>query len=430
MSDVHAFELRRLETSGGGDTLRGGDHPVRWGAVPPKDYLGNITSRPLDYGSVEVTLGGLTSSSGSPLLDTGNGFIGAKMVRSSFGYPNHPLDGYTVASWNPGDTLPESVVDRDLSPGCWYYYSILTKYGEGRWQVAYQTEALVPADYAHRDAMYDLTPPFYRKVDAEDYKGQENRTLYRFYDVVGFDLDYTRTLAEGVQEVWNPDTAPMALLRLLGKQNLGVEDQGQLGDTRWRGVVSQNRLLNGRRGTLDGLRRFVEAASKHETQATLGLNELLLVDDAEFVEGVGHWAPAPFCINYCFATQIQLGAVPPTELGSGAVPRVGDLYVDQTALKVYGPWSNGSWGLPNAIFGDNNRSANLIYINRRPTPSDGNDGDFFLNDEDRLHNLLYGPKKDGEWGTGRQVAGIGDTSSTTISLVPESEVDDFPSEAV
>jgi hypothetical protein len=390
--------------------------------------LGDITSRPLDYGSVEITLGGLTSSSGAPLLDTGNGFVGARLVRSSFGYPNHPMDGYTVATWNPGDPLPEVVVDADLSPGCWYYYSILTKYGEGRWRAAYQTEALVPFDYAHRDAMYGLTPPFYQKVDAEDFKGRENRTLYRFYEVVGFDLDYTRTIAEGVQEVWNPDTAPMALLRLLGEQNLGVEDQGRLGDTRWRGVVSQNRLLNGRRGTLDGLRRFVEAASKYETQATLGLNELLLVDDAEFVEGVGHWAPSPFCINIYFRNRLLTGSgAPPLSTGSN-----GDFYVDTSNdFRIYGPKANGSWGSANAVFGPGRASADVTFLNRPPTPEDTMDpGSFWIYDGPG-YSQFWGPySATTGWGQHRPIISFLDTSAVTVSVVPEDEVDDFPSEAV
>lgn len=430
MSDTHAFEVRRLEVDGGGDALKDGSHPVRWGGGAPKDYQGAVSARPLDYESVELLLGGLTSGSGTPLLDTSGTFQGAVLVRSSFGYPDHPKDGITVMSWSPGDTLPEVLIDSGLSQGCWYYYALLARYGEGRWQEAYRAHALVPFDYAHRDALYGLTPPFYQKIDAEDFRGRENQTLYRFYEVVGYDLDYTRTLAEGVQEVWNPDTAPLPLLKLLGKNNLGVEDQGRLGDTRWRGVVSQNRLLNGRRGTLDGLRRFVESASKYQARSTKGLNELLLVDDAEFVEGVGHWAPSPYCVNRYFATQVQIGTVPPSDPESGALPRTGDLYVDTTTLKLYGPYANDSWGPSGAIFGPGLEGANLVYLDRPPLPEDGADGNFFLDDGDPWHTMLHGPKVGGVWPEGRQVAGIQDTSSITVSVVPESEVDDFPSEAI
>jgi hypothetical protein len=107
----------------------------------------------------------------------------------------------------------------------------------------------------------------------------------------------SRTLAEGVQEVWNPDTAPQQLLVALGEQNLGIGSAELLGDLRFRGVFSDSLMINEMRGTVEGLQRFVKAASKYDTVVTTGVNELLLVDDAEFVTGTGHWAPAPYVVT-------------------------------------------------------------------------------------------------------------------------------------
>ena len=169
--------------------------------------------------------------------------------------------------------------------------------------------------------MYDLVPPYYRSTDEQDYRGLQNETIYRFLATVGYDLDLTRTLAEGVQEMWNPDTAPRTLINLLGTQNLGAEDLEQIGDLRFRALVSDHRRINEGRGTLSGLKRFVEAVGKFEVGVTPGLNELLLVDDAEFLEGTGQWAPAPYTVSRILnnnvpldTSYIEISVVPESEI--------------------------------------------------------------------------------------------------------------------
>lgn len=434
MSDAHAFEIRRLETDGGGDALRDGNHPVRYGPSSiPLDYLGSLSARPLDYDAVEITLGASSTASGTELVaTTSETYLGTALVRSSFGFPEHPQDGVVVQAWEAGQALPEQIIDGNLSQGCWYYYSLMTRYADSRWHVAYRTQALVPFDYKHRDAMWGLTPPFYQKTDGEPYRDIDNNALYRLYSVIGYDLDYTRTLTEGVQELWNPDTAPLPLLRLLGKQNLGAEGEGKIGDTHWRGVVSQNRLINGRRGTLDGLRRFVESASKYATVATKGLNELLLVDDAEMVDGVGHWAPSPFSVNYYFRTHLLLSpafndVLPTPEIGAD-----GDmyLYIEGEVRSLYGPKDGNDWGNANALL--DGEPTGLIYeSDRNPNADDGEAGYYWINASDSTKITLFGPKTEGgSWGSPKVIAGVPDTSKIVISTVPESEIDNRPIEAI
>lgn len=295
VDNFEPFEVRRAGAAGGGDVLQDATdrRPLRYFPDVPEEFAGEITARPVGYDAVQVGLGSLTNGEGRFVFSTAN-LVGVALVRSSFGYPEHVRDGQVVQYVADPADMPTTVLDEGLAPGKWYYYSLMLRYDGARWTTSYRTEALVPVDYAHRDTMYGLLPPFYRATDEADYKGGPNDALRQFFDVVGYDLDVTRTLSEGVQEVWNPDTAPNSLLALLGEQNLGVTGREQVGDVRYRGLISDHRDINAMRGTTGGLKRYVEAASKYESTVTQGLNEVLLVDDSEFVDGTGHWAPAPY----------------------------------------------------------------------------------------------------------------------------------------
>ena len=298
VDNFDAFEVRRAAAAGDGDALQDATNrrPIRYFPSVPEAFAGEISARPEGYDAVTVSLGSLTTGEGRFVFSTTN-LVGLALVRSSFGYPEHVRDGQVVRYvTNPSD-MPTTVLDEGLAPGNWYYYSLMLRYDGARWTTSYRTEVLVPVDYAHRDIMFELLPPYYQKIDNDTYKGGPNDALRRLFEVVGYDLDVTRTLTEGVQEVWNPDSAPNTLLARLGEQNLGVTGREQVGDIRYRGLISDHRDINAKRGTTGGLKKYVEAASKFESTVTSGLNELLLVDDSEFVDGTGHWAPAPFNIS-------------------------------------------------------------------------------------------------------------------------------------
>lgn len=295
VDNFEPFEVRRAGAAGGGDTLQDATNrrPLRYFPDVPEEFAGEISARPVGYDAVQVSLGSLTAGEGKYVFSSAN-LVGMALVRSSFGYPEHVRDGQVVEYVTDPADMPTTVLDEGLAAGSWYHYSLMLRYDGARWITAYRAEVLVPVDYAHRDTMYELLPPFYRATDDEPYRGSPNDALKQFFDVVGYDLDVTRTMAEGVQEVWNPDSAPNSLLALLGEQNLGVAGRGQVGDVRYRGLISEHRDINAMRGTTGGLRKYVEAATKFECEVTTGLNELLLVDDSEFAEGTGHWAPAPY----------------------------------------------------------------------------------------------------------------------------------------
>lgn len=314
------LQLRR--TFGGGDALQSGDAftflryypeslPTLAGRMTAEpNTLVDPGTEPRGYDEVRVTWGE---------VEIPSEVDGVALVRSCFGHATHPddgqmlmfvrvdLDAEATSEYSGLDLLPDHLVDRSVVAGRWYYYTFMTHSAAG-WRSQYTASTVVPVDYRHRETLRDLVPPYYLRLDEEQWAGTSNSVLDRFLYVLGYELDMTRTLAEGIQEVWNPDTSPNQLLTALGEQNLGIGSSELLGDLRFRGVFSDSLMINEMRGTVDGLRRFVQAASKYATDVTLGVNDLLLVDDAEFLTGTGHWAPAPYAVT----TEVSGGDPLPT----------------------------------------------------------------------------------------------------------------------
>lgn len=359
MTDPKPFQIRRLLSEGGGDQSRGSsDAPtapsyLRYGTVLPTEFTGYMTARAVDYDRIEVGWGVLA---GSTFPSTDLRYVA--LVRSGFGYPDHPGDGTVLMLTSSLADTPPSFTDGNLTAGRWYYYTLMAQYGteeQSRWTNVYRAAALAPVDYGHRNHLFNLLPPFYQQQDDNTWAGTPNSVLRRFFEVVGYDLDLTRTMAEGVQELWNPDTGPMQLIRRLGEQNLGLDHNAVLADTRFRGLVSDFRQINDLRGTVEGLRRFVTAASKYRTEVTTGSNLLLTVDDAEFETGTGHWAPAPASIT--------------SELAADGLPRVTDgvKITKNDGLRL----SDGSW-LHIATLPGTDRDEHLNRIMPFPLPSNGN----------------------------------------------------------
>lgn len=298
-----AFQVRRSP----GDYVRAGvdgeETALRWDMeVPEEIFQALFLSQPVGYDSIQLWWGVPPPG----LLNWSHMGI----VRSGFGHPSTPSDGEIVYYLKRPDVyndatikdIPGTIFDGPwsgdltrppLTPGRWYYYTLFFRIG-GRWIISATTESLVPKDYRHREHLLGLVPPFYLETEANDSRD----FIRRWMTMIGYDLDYTRTLTEGVQQIYDPDSAPQALLDALGQQNLGFNKPSALGDIRYRSVIAKNRDILFNRGTTSGLKTYVESVFKSVVTVNNGLNELLTVDDAEFYSGVGNWSPMPWRIGY------------------------------------------------------------------------------------------------------------------------------------
>jgi phage tail-like protein len=292
-SNAPAFQTRRQIYDG--DFVRG---PGGWksflrsGTILPEGLDESLlVSQPYEYDAIKLWWGVPPEATGS--------WTYMALVRSGFGHPSTPSDGEVILGLDgnrPDDEVPGAVVDSGLPQGRWFYYTLMFKVGT-RWYPVQRTQNVVPIDYAHRDVLYNETPPFYQRVDAERYAGTNASMLGRWYSLIGYELDLLRTLTEGVENIYDPDTSPQSLLDALAVQNLGLTKSDALGDIRHRGVVAQYGTLLPQRGTFGGLRELVRAATQYEARVSPGRNLLLLGDDARFAKGKGNWSPSHYGLN-------------------------------------------------------------------------------------------------------------------------------------
>lgn len=293
------------------------------------DNLASLTSlyvEPWDYNTIRVVWGLDADLEEIALNDISEyGLVPrVAITRSGFGYPVTPLDGekildkvYTdvVGSIDRTNVLPyfetqpgdvnnsfnrppvsvQSLYDRNLESGHWFYYSLFF-YLQGSsedgpfWRIAKSASALTPVNHGHGDILYSLIPNYYQSKDQEfSYGTGRQGTLQRLTDVIGFELDYTKTLADGLEHVYDVDTVQRNLLYSLGESNFGVAVESGLGDIRYRSLLSTVSRLYDERGSISGLQKMVTAATKYRCKILEGINMMSLTDDSEFSSGTGSW---------------------------------------------------------------------------------------------------------------------------------------------
>lgn len=310
MTDYRPFLLRRTE---GGDSVRPADGTgvwlpaLRYGprVVLPEEVLGTgLLTRPVGYDGAEITV---------QVPETVD-WSQAVLVRGGFGFPTTAQDGVQIWYTNTRPTdidtdtglpidLSQRVMDTPLTtdrpmrpnqtapPGNWFYYSLFLWIG-GQWVLSAHNDVLVPQNYHHSETLFGLIPPFYQKADDEYAVDGRNGTLRLFSSVLGYDLDYTRTLCDGVLNLYSVDRVPARLLRFVG-DNLGFPYEETLGAARYRSIIEQLDDLNHMRGTPVGLANLVTAATDYRCDVAVGKNLMLTVDDSEFVGGGPYYPTDP-----------------------------------------------------------------------------------------------------------------------------------------
>ncbi|MFF0445265.1 hypothetical protein ACFYT4_02405 [Streptomyces sp. NPDC004609] len=170
----------------------------------------------------------------------GRPFAGIRIVRRERTFPLDPDDGDVVYQ----GPVVSSVSDHGARPLTTHYYTVFTVTSgtppdvtadEGACAAAFATTA----EYRLGDALYRMLPAVHRRLDlplsAADLGGEpsiasaldrlpaglrDRGQLYRFLSVAGSALDLTRSLAEGLAHLHDPDTARpeflTALARMIG----------------------------------------------------------------------------------------------------------------------------------------------------------------------------------------------------------------------
>jgi phage tail-like protein len=279
-SEWRPFVIRRTT---GGDVLRsrgGLRGALRYGTRPvtPEEVAGiNLDVTPRFYDRMVITV----------QVPKTIQWTKAVLVRGGFGAPTTPQDGVAIEYFEEAVPhaldLSQQVVDHPLTPGNWYYYSLFL-WISGQWVLGYSMDNAVPADHRWSEFLFNTVPMFYQRTDDQQAADGRNGPLRVFSRVLGYELDYSNTLADGVRDVYNVDRAPSRLLKYLG-YNFGVPDEPVLGEARQRSMLQQLDDLNALRGTTLGLKGLIEAATHYPCDVTVSGNALLSVDDGDFNGG-------------------------------------------------------------------------------------------------------------------------------------------------
>lgn len=312
-----------------------------------------------DYNTIRIVWGIEGPLDKSIKKDISEGLIPRiAIVRSSFGHPVTPLDGEKILDIPYSKILPstvndklisyfetqpsqddyifklpaadsQSLYDRNLTPGSWHYYSLFYfvkgNTNEQQWIYGASDEAITPANHKHGEKLYELLPEYYRVKDEEFTYGTGRTGVLRgLINVVGMELDYTKTLADTLEDIYNVDKANYVLMHLLGETNLGVEAEAGLGDIRYRSILSAISNLYDGRGSRAALTDLAIAATKYNCKIIEGVNVMCLPDDSEFSEGTGSWAD-PSLAYSSFTEQVPW-------LGDTGTPSFGGVYLLNKAL--------------------------------------------------------------------------------------------------
>lgn len=221
-------------------------------------------------------------------------------VGSSAPITFEPIPSNGKNDWDRPSNNVRGLFDRNLPSGKWFYYGLFlyvsTYDSSGNylagpfWVKAGEASAVTPHNYRHGERLFNLLPPYYQFKDGE-YTAGTNRegAVKRLLATVGFELDLTRTLTEGVEQTYDLNFVQNDLVRSLGTTNFGLNFEEGLGDIRYRSMLTAISDLYDERGSASGLRKLTFVSSKYRCKIIDGLNMMNLPDDTEFSSGTGSW---------------------------------------------------------------------------------------------------------------------------------------------
>lgn len=188
------------------------------------------------------------------------------------------VDSTTANSAPPHTGLPE---------GKWAYYSLFVEYRNNLGDITYERSAslsiLVPRNYGSTETLWQRVPAYYRLQDElqgyeTSYDSQGDKVLspryvpscvavpsgtavgplYKYLSIIGFDMDYIKTLIEYVNVSHDPRRANDEALDAIAEE-LGVPLRvGDLGAGRLRTVLDTIGVYRRSKGTLMSLEYLLQ----------------------------------------------------------------------------------------------------------------------------------------------------------------------------
>ena len=226
-----------------------------------------------------------------------------RLVRNSFGFPVNPWDG---------DLLTEAAIETDptiyddtfqLVEGSYYYYSLFVfETVTYTWIRVGDASGVSVKDYGYIKGLYEGLPEIARIKSAYDASGNyDNTDLYNFISLFAFELSYTHTVVNLLNNKYDVQKCNGALIPLF-LQQLGYDYEKEIGYQQSRILVRDAVQINKEKGSSQGLREFIKAFAGYAVTKpvgtepnpsvdglTMGHNLMLDYNDSSFEEGIGHW---------------------------------------------------------------------------------------------------------------------------------------------
>ena len=186
-----------------------------------------------------------------------------RIVSSFSGEPTTIRDGSLVqvitatTATNTYDDIPV------VQEGRWVYYSLFVKYGTTTdyWYERVATLYIqIPISYGSVEGMWQHIPEYYKTLDyAQPDLTNGYTPLYSFLELIGNEVDRTRTLIESVALSNDPELAVTPALQQLAKE-VGLEiTTDDLGTSKVRALLNNIGTLRQQKGTISNICSYISA---------------------------------------------------------------------------------------------------------------------------------------------------------------------------
>lgn len=199
------------------------------------------------------------------------------VVYSPFGRPETVDGGERVVTITP--TTPGNITSHvNNLQGKWAYYSLFVRYGSTErmwWERVAFTEVMMPNNYNSTDSLFQRIPTFYRLQD--ELMGSANSMnvalsglptrlkdkgpLYRALDVIGWDIDYLRSISEYLMTQKDPYNANTEMLDAIAYEIGSPISSRDLGDVRLRNLLTDLSFLMKFKGSNFGVTEYLSAVT-------------------------------------------------------------------------------------------------------------------------------------------------------------------------
>jgi phage tail-like protein len=236
--------------------------------------------------------------------------LGFRIVRNQDGFSETEEDGHIIFEVFNGVPTVQSITDKNfvipLIPGLYAYYTIWLLRPDQTWFPAGNTFCLIPKEHSTntpegsilisaQDKFVGLLPRAYTTLQ-QSYVDEidPSSDIYSFLGGFSFTLDELLTYIDSV----TPDISGRATNpNFVGVQanQLGLPAEPTLGLRTQKRLIRQAVNVYKTRGTLLGLRTFIESLTSFAPVITISPNVMIDAQNSSFYETIGNWKSDENC---------------------------------------------------------------------------------------------------------------------------------------